>query len=430
MRSLKLFKLAISFFPPLASVILMIFGSAFYTTFISLHLDSIGYSRNDIGIVQSAYFLGVLVGGFQMEKFINRVGHIQALAVFGSVATTSTLAQALYPNFYALCFFRFAVGLSLAALYIVIESWMLYNSCNKTRGLILSLYMISLYTAQSASQQLLSFIDLQSFTPYILSAIFTSLSVIPVGLSTFRVEKSHDHKPLSFTDIARSSPFGFAGCLISGLLLSALYSFFPIFSESIGIPSQTLMSLIIAGGVTLQLPIGKLSDYFERRRVLLITVLIAALLSTLGIFFSSFSTVQVLIITFLLGGFLFTLYPLSITQVCDHLDSAHVTTATAMLLIAYGSGSVVGPIASSLLIELFSINALFLYFAVLLFILTLVGTYSTLRRPIVPLVDQTDFVPLPSNTTVGVELDPRAEGGGKSSEEGEVSEACDLPSNA
>lgn len=415
---MDIIKLAVSFFPPLASVVLMIFGSAFYTTFLSLYLDSQGYSRNDIGIVQSAYFLGVLVGGFQMEKFINRVGHVQALAVFGSVATTSTLAQAFCQNFYALCILRFAVGLSLAALYIVIESWMLYRSSVKTRGVILSLYMISLYTAQSASQQLLSYIEMNSLTPYILSAIFTSLSVIPVGLTTFRVEKSSEHSPLSFAEIAKSSPFGFSGCLISGLLLSALYSFFPIYSKSIGIPSQYLMSLIIAGGVTLQLPIGKLSDYFERRRVLLTTVAIAALLSFSGLFFGSFSTELIVAVTFLLGGFLFTLYPLSITQVCDHLDSSHVTTATALLLVAYGFGSVIGPIASSILIEIWSIEALFLYFGALLLLLTAVGTYSTLVRPIVPLVDQMDFMPLPSNTTIGAELDPRGdEPASKNSEE-------------
>lgn len=406
---LNFIRLIINFSAPLSSVALMVFGSAFYTTFLSLFLDSEGYTRGQIGFIHSAFFFGMLLGAFQMEKLIKRVGHIQALAVFGSLATCSTLLQAMSQTLPSWIFLRFLFGLSLAALYIVIESWMLYFSSVKTRGVILSLYMICLYASQSASQQILSLVDIHSFTPFLVSALFTSLSVIPVGLSTNRITLPPSHEPIGFFHIVKLSPFGVTGCFISGLILSAMYSFYPIFAVSREIPSQDLMSITIAGGVILQWPIGKLSDYFERRKTLLATVVIALIFSFLGYIYKDAPVASVLTFSFLVGGFLFTLYPLSITQVCDHLDHSHITTATALLLISYGFGSVMGPVVSSAVVEAFGINAIFLYFTALLGILGVIGIYVTIQRPIIPLEEQTDFQPLPNVTPIACEMDPRSE---------------------
>jgi len=406
---MSFFRLLFSFSAPLSAVVLMIFGSAFYTTFLSIFLESTGYSREKIGIIQSAFFLGMFLGAFQMEKLIKRVGHIQALAVFGSLAASSTLLQGLIQNFPAWIVLRFLFGLSLAALYIVIESWMLNHSSPKTRGAILSLYMISLYAAQSASQQLLVFINIHSMTPFIISALFTALSIIPVGLSTTKMTLPETHESIRFFQIVKASPFGVVGCIISGLILSSLYSFLPIFSEAKQMSSANLMSITIAGGVLLQWPIGKLSDRFERRRTMLIVVAVAFLLSVVVFVYKQAPAESILIFAFLIGGFLFTLYPLSITQVCDHLDHSHITAATAFLLIAYGLGSVLGPMTSSLMIKAFGIQSIFLYFSALLGLLGVVGIYVTARRPIVPLQEQTDFLPLPNVTPIAYEMDPRSE---------------------
>lgn len=403
------FQIFVEFSAPLFSVILMIFGSSFYTTFISLFLDEQGYGRREIGYIQSSFFLGMFIGAFQMEKLIKRVGHIQALAVFGSLATSSTMLQALNQSFTSWMVLRFVSGLSMAALYIVIESWMLERSTVKTRGVVLSIYMICLYSAQSASQQILQVIDFNSFTPFLLSALFTSLSVIPVGLSTNSVVVPPIHEPMSFRSIINASPFGVTGCLFAGLILSTLYSFFPIFSESLGISSANLMTITIAGGVILQWPIGKLSDYFDRRKILLLVVFVTLILSMIAYQSATFTPKAVLTLFFFLGGFAFTLYPLSISQVCDHLDHSHITTATALLLIAYGLGSVIGPATSSILVEGMGINAIFLYFSIVLGSLAVLGVVTSIQRPIVPLDEQTDFQPMPAATPVAYEMDPRGD---------------------
>lgn len=406
---LNFFHLFRSFSSPLASVTLMILGSSFYNTFLSVLLQNKGCSREKIGLIHSAFFLGMFLGAFQMEKLIKKIGHIQALAVFGSLATSSILVQSICQDFSVWLFLRFLLGLSLAALYIVIESWMLYKSTVKTRGTILSLYMLCLYSSQSASQQFLAFVDVNSYTPFVIAAIFTSLSVIPVGLSTSRIKLPPTHQSIKFLQIIKTSPFGVTGCFVAGLVLGAIYSFFPVFAIAKNIPSENLMSITIAGGVFLQWPIGKLSDIFERRRILLITVLISIALSLTMFAYRDAPISSILIFSFIIGGLLFTLYPLSITQVCDHIDHSHITTATALLLIAYGFGSVLGPIISSFVIGFIGINAIFLYFVVVLGVLGILGIYATIKRPIVPIEEQTEFQSMPNVTPVAAEMDPRGD---------------------
>ena len=205
------------------------------------------------------------------------------------------------------------------------------------------------------------------------------------------------------------SPFGFAGCVISGLALSAVYTFFPIFAVSRDVLSANLMSVTILGGVLLQWPLGKLSDYFERRKTLLGVVVLALVLSLVGFAYTGNDPYLVLAYSFLFGGFVFTLYPLSITQVCDHLDESYITVATALLLVAYGIGSVTGPVISSYFIGFLGVGSLFIYFALILGALACVGTYSMILRPVVPLEDQGDYVPLPNVTPIAYEMDPRGE---------------------
>lgn len=403
------FRLIFKFAAPLSSVALMMFGNAFYTTFLSLFLDSKGYSRGDIGIIQSAYFLGMLVGGIRMESVIRRVGHIQALTVFGSLATSSILLQAMFQDFYLWAVLRFIVGLSVASIYIVIESWMLGHSNLKSRGIVLALYMMSLYISQSMSQQILSVVDVTSYTPFLLCALFTSLSTIPVGLSTSKFKVEHAHSPLGMLNIAKRSPFGVAGCIMSGMMLSAIYTFFPLLALSRDVPPENLMTLTIFGGVLLQWPIGKLSDYFERRKTLLVVVITTLLLALGGYAFKGDSLAGVYIMTFLFGGLSFTLYPLCITQVCDQLDHSDITKATALLLVAYGCGSVMGPLFSSGMIELLGIDSVFLYFALLLTVLTTIGIYTSIKKPVIPLKDQNPFMPLNNVTPVACEMDPRGD---------------------
>jgi len=295
---------------------------------------------------------------------------------------------------------------------------MLHHSTLSNRGRILSLYMMCHLTSQAVSQQVLAAIDISTYVPYILSSMFLALGLIPVGMSTKRIMLPETSEEMSFSKLFSRSPFGVVGCLISGLILSTIFSFFPLFSLSRGISSENLMTITLGGGVVLQGPIGKLSDYFDRRVTQIVLVLLALLLSLMGFSFSLFSNEVVMVACFFIGGLAFALYPVSVSQVCDRIDHSQITAATALLLIVFGLGSVLGPVTSSAIISAGGIHMIFGYFTALLSVLAFVGFYAIFKRPTVPLDEQTDFQSIPNVTPVAYEMDPRGEehSGGQQSE--------------
>src|SRR3546814_18333485 len=79
---------------------------------------------------------------------------------------------------------------------------------------------------------------------------------------------------------AEASPLGVAGAGITGLLLGAFYGLAAIYARRIGLSladTATFMMTVILGGVALQWPLGRLSDRYDRRRV--ITACFAATIS-------------------------------------------------------------------------------------------------------------------------------------------------------
>src|SRR3546814_1152682 len=71
---------------------------------------------------------------------------------------------------------------------------------------------------------------------------------------------------------AEASPLGVAGAGITGLLLGAFYGLAAIYARRIGLSladTATFMMTVILGGVALQWPLGRLSDRYDRRRVII-----------------------------------------------------------------------------------------------------------------------------------------------------------------
>ena len=380
LESLSFFSLMKAFIAPLISVILMMLSGGFFMTFVSVYLDVTGATKLQIGIIQSAYYAGMFFGSFKMESIIRKVGHVQSLCAFGALATATIIMQLLSQNFYFWTLLRFTSGISLAAIYIVIESWMLNHSSPKAKGIVLSVYMISLYASQAVSQQFLKYFDVTGPYPFIVSALLASLAIIPISLSNHRIAIAAEEESIPFRKMAQMAPFGFITCIASGLILSALYSFFPIYAERRGVCIQNMMSMMIIGGVLMQWPIGRLSDLFDRRKVLL-SIILASLLTMIASFaYTGLNSLVLYSFAFLTGGFSFTLYPVALTYVCERLHESQTTKATALLLIAYGLGSVSGPVICSIFVSYFGMSAIFSYLSLVLLTLGARGVLTFERE--------------------------------------------------
>jgi MFS family permease len=385
-------------------------GQGFFNTYVSIRLSIDGYSSGMIGIVNSCYFLGMMLGSLYIERFIRRIGHIRAFAIFASINAAAIITQSFILTIPTWMFFRFVVGVCAAGLFVVIESWLLLLSTIKTRGKLLSLYMVAIYAAQGAGQFILNLMPLDSHIPFATSVLLSSLSVIPVCvMRSGAPQHSEDASMMTIFHVAKKCPFGILGCLIAGMVLSAFYSLGPVFArktlDSV-MQVSSLMGYTILGGLVLQWPIGHLSDIFDRLKVLLAVAAILICI-TITLFFT-LPYPYLIAVAILFGGFSFTLYPLSITFTSDHFHSSKIVSITCSLYVVYGLGSIIGPLLSPLVMNYTRPSGLFLYDAILVVLLVIVGLSNlSKKREKIEEDQQGEYIPLPRTTPLAFYLDPR-----------------------
>ena len=391
---------------PLLSIAILMLGNGYFTTFVSMRLFIDGYDAVIIGLVQAAYYGGFLIGALKIERLMHRIRHIRAYAFFTCIATAIVLFQGVYVHPIVWMFERFIMGLCIASLYVVIESWLLIIAPDSARGKLLGFYMIALYSAQAISQFFVDILDPVSLSPFLTAGILSSLSMMPVTFTYTQVPEQSEPKLLKFWTIFRKSPFGCCGCIIAGMILSSIYSFVPTYAEKVQLPVSVIMSLTIAGGFLLQWPLGSLSDLMDRRKVLIL-VSMFTMTPCIGMIAFGVQMQMAMLLAFFLGGFTFTLYPLSITHVTDRHPDADMTSITAVLLFAYSAGSVIGPLVAPFFIDALQPYGLFVYISFMAAALTLIGLISAMFSEPVPKPEQNEFVPLSGQSPLSYELDPR-----------------------
>lgn len=395
---------------PVSSLIIIMLGNSFFNTFMSYRIASEGGTTFLTGIVYAAYYAGMMLGALKMETFIKRVGHIRAFSIFASISASTIMIQSFFGSAYVWILFRFVTGLACAGLFIVIESWLLLLSSPNTRGQVLSLYMVALYTAQGSGQFILSSMPLNDITPFSVTVIFASLSIIPVCLMRASSPTMHESEIINIFYIFKKTPLGFMGNLVAGMVISAFYALGPVFGKDSNFSVfqiSMIMGCTIFGGMALQWPLGYLSDWLERRKVIVITSVLLCVTSFTLFFFTDIPFWLLIILLILFGGFSFTLYPLSITHCCDFFSASGITAVTCACLIIYGIGCIIGPIVAPFAMEFTRPSGLYLYTAVLAIILFVYGQWR--RKHHLPPDVTEPYRPLPHTTPKAIELDPRSE---------------------
>jgi fucose permease len=110
-----------------------------------------------------------------------------------------------------------------------------------------------------------------------------------------------------------------------------------------------------------------------------------------------------------LGGFLATIYPIAVAQAFDYIDRAQMVGASGGLLLVWAIGATVGPFGASLVMGQIGPSGLFVYLALVSFILAVFTRYRMARRTAKPTAQQSTFVPVQTTSAIAGALDPRTE---------------------
>ncbi|WP_165922936.1 MFS transporter [Sulfurirhabdus autotrophica] len=369
-----------------------------------------GFPVTATGIIMSAYFLGFVLGTFLVPQLIRRVGYIRTFAVLATTASSTALLHVLFIDPWTWGGLRLVTGFCLVGLYMVIESWLNAMTSNHQRGMVFSTYMAVTLLAMALGQYLILAGDVGSFIPFALSAVLLSLSLIPIALTRI-AEPAQVHTPsISLRHLYKVSPLGVLGTLTAGLANGGFWGMGAVFAQRIELSSSDIafyMSATIIGGMLLQWPIGHLSDRHDRRVVLTFVTFTGMILAISAYASIGFSTMTLFGVSFLFGGFMFTIYSLSVAHVNDHLQPEQMLEATSSLLLIYGIGATLGPTVAGVMMDQVGAGGLMIYFALALGGLGVFALIRMTSSATVPVEEQRDFVGMVRTSQVVLELNPQ-----------------------
>lgn len=393
----------------LLAIFMMMAGSGFLATLLSIRLERSGEGTMFIGMVGAAYFAGLTAGSVRVAPLIARVGHIRAFSAFLSIFSASMLAYAIYRDPWFWAALRFVDGFMVAGMFVCLESWLNDRAESHNRGAILASYMVALYAGQGAGQYLLNIGGAKPSLPFMAAAILLSLALVPVALTRMDQPVIGDLKPLSISRLYAISPLGVVGATMTGMMLGAFYALGAVYVRRLGLnisATAIFMSFVILGGVLLQWPLGLLSDYFDRRKVI-ISSFGGAFLVCIGIAATGGSPVFLMAFGAAFGGFCFALYPLCVAHTHDQVTAQERVGASGGLVLSYSLGAVAGPLCAALAMAVVGTQGLFLFIGACAAAITLFGLWRQIVGVPVPTELQHAFQSLPRTTPMVGALDDR-----------------------
>jgi len=213
--------------------------------------------------------------------------------------------------------------------------------------------MVTLYPIKSAEN-------------FMVAAMLISLAIIPVALT-----RSAQPAPITLFSfhparLYEAAPVGLVASLVIGAANGAFLTLGPL---SIAVTDFSVaeaaifMSVATLAGALAQWPVGILSDRMDRRIVLL-TLLIAASLASIVLWLFAETRLLLLGFGFLFGALALPCYALAAAHAYDKTSTRDTVQTAATVLLANACGAVIGPILAAETMALAGPTALFLFTAV------------------------------------------------------------------
>jgi len=139
------------------------------------------------------------------------------------------------------------------------------------------------------------------------------------------------------------------------------------------------MLAAVLGGLAFQVPVGRLSDRYDRRIVLALLGLGFAGTAVALVFLRP-TLPMVLLPAALLGGFMSTLYPVCVANAHDRMPADRVVAVSGQLILVSGLASVIGPLIGTSLMARFGINGLLYFMAASTLFLSLIAGGGSLIK--------------------------------------------------
>ena len=351
-----------------------------FGTFISLRVPLENFSATMSALVLSGYYAGYTIGAVYSSRIIERAGHIRAYAALAGLAILATAVMPLAINGTAWLLLRAVIGFGCAGLFITTEGWLIAKAASTERGRVLSIYRVGMFIALAAGQILISQIEISATSAFNIVVAIFAMALTLVSLTRAEPPQITAATALPYGLLTQVAPVAVAGAAIGGLIVGAFYSLVPAWMQGRGNDRVTIGLVMLAsvlGGLAFQIPVGRLSDRFDRL-VVLIGLCLGLGGASVALVYLPRTLPAILPTAFQFGGFLSALYPVSVAHAHDRMHGERIVAVSGRLILLFGLGSIAGPLLGTSFVVGFGIDGVLYMIAAAALLLALFAAARSL----------------------------------------------------
>jgi MFS family permease len=233
---------------------------------------------------------------------------------------------------------------------------------------------------------MLNLADPAGFTLFILISVMVSIAAVPILLSVVKTPPIEETERVTIRHLWYRTKVGVIAIIMSQWVSSILFSMGAVYATKLGFGIAQVacfMGAMMAGGMIIQWPLGKLSDLIDRRWVIGFSSLVAVLIAIIMSFINQASG-WLYSLVFLFGGCSLSLYSIVVAFTNDHLRPSEIVPASGTIILISGLTSITGPITAVFWLEIFGLKSFFILIAVSLLIMGLINIWRALTIPRLP----------------------------------------------
>lgn len=325
-----------------------VFGFAFGMSYplLSLILEARGVSPELIGINSAMSPIGILLSASVIPIAARKFGS-RNLAIMAAVSTAAIIISfKIFDRLDVWFILRLLMGMTVATLFVLSETWIVKFSGSERRGRIVAVYGSIMSASFGAGPALLSWIGIDGWLPFILGTLVIVLGIIPLSLVKDVQEAPPQETPTSgvFSFISKA-PMLLAAVGVFAVFDAGTLSLLPVYGIQVGLDVATAtnaLTALIVGNVVLQFPIGWMADKYPKRGLLAALALVTAVF--LALFPQVMGTLAMWPVLMIAGASGYGMYTVGLAALGDRFEGEELIAGNAAFASMWGIGALIGSV--------------------------------------------------------------------------------------
>ncbi|WP_157867315.1 MFS transporter [Melioribacter roseus] len=305
------------------------------------------------GIATTAGYVSIVLfsplAGRLLKKYsIRKIGLIGFF-----IWTAGALAHIYWHNYPVLLSVKFLMGIGGTIIFVSTEFIINYYSDSSNRGKNTGIYVVLLSIGIALGTLLIWTLEISDWVPFVIGSavMFIVWILYFLFFEDFQFAGGNsNNRKMRLRDMPLISLVSSA---VYGIMESSLVVVIPIYGLRSSYDTTEVSSFLtsfVIGGIILLYLIGYMADKVNKTNLLSAVSLILALLFVFPLFHTNF--VYLVVLFFLIGGIVPAYYTLGLNYTMEKVNRHYIAEANGYYVMFYGIGTIAGPVVGSLMIDI------------------------------------------------------------------------------